>query len=119
DWCGVTMPPAYREYMLNIGSGMGPYYGLWRPARIRAEFEILLKEAEWGRKPSPSRPFPYSLADAQAIVARKVAGDKDPWAVSTWPVDGCIPICHQGCMYYSALVVAGECAGRVWDVAED
>jgi len=58
------------------------------------------------------------MADAQVILARKAAGDKEPWAVSTWPVDGCIPICHHGCTYYSALVVTGECTGRVWDLDE-
>ena len=26
-------------------------------------------------------------------------------------------LCHQGCTYWTLLVVTGECAGCVWDVA--
>lgn len=119
-WCGVTMPPAYREYMLSIGYGMGPYYGLWSPAEIREEVEMQLSywEDQDGEKPSPAKTFPYTMADAQTILARKADGEKEPWAVSTWPIDGCIPICHQGCSYYSVLALTGECAGRVWDMDE-
>jgi hypothetical protein len=117
-WCGVAMPPAYREYMLTIGCGMGPYYGLWSPAEIRKEMEMQLSDWQDGEKPSPSKTFPYTIADAQSILARTAAGEKEPWAVSTWPIDGCIPICHQGCAYYSVLALTGECAGRIWDIDE-
>jgi hypothetical protein len=117
-WCGVSMPPGYRDYMLTIGYGMGPYYGLWSPAQTREELEMLLNDWEDGEKPSPAKMFPYTMADAQAILARKAAKEKEPWGVSTWPIDGCIPICHQGCTYYSVLALTGECAGRVWDIDE-
>src|SRR4051794_32901407 len=113
DWCGVTLPSSYRDYLLHIGHGMGPYYGIWSPPESRSEFQDLLPgwELELGPKPCPSRPFPYTIADAQTVRSRQAAGEKEPWITSTWPIDGCVPICHQGCTYWTVLVVTGECAG--------
>lgn len=119
QWCGVSLPGAFRSHLASIGYGVGPYYGIWSPAAIRKELDALCSDyqSEVGPSPSPSRPFPYSISDAQKIDERKASGEKEPWITSTWPIDGCIPICHQGCTFWTVLVVNGECAGRVWDVA--
>lgn len=119
SWCGLTLPITYREHLLRIGAGAGPYYGLWKPAEIRSELEALLADwdSELGPKPNISKSFPYTLSDAEKIKARQLAGEKETFLISAWPVNGCIPICHQGCTFYSALVVSGEYAGRVWNVA--
>jgi hypothetical protein len=34
-----------------------------------------------------------------------------------WPSGGCIPIGHQGCTFWSVLVLEGAFRGKVWDVA--
>lgn len=118
-WCGIAMPNAFRRHLAEIGYGAGPYYGLWDPSTIRQELDLLYGEysAESGARPSPARPFPLSRVDAAKIEDRRSAGDNEPWIASTWPIDGCIPICHQGCTYWTVLVLSGECAGCVWNVA--
>jgi hypothetical protein len=120
QWCGVRLPEAFRRHLAGIGSGAGPYYGLWDPATIRKELDSLCGDygTETNTSVSPARPFPYSQADAEQVRQRQAAGEKEPWITSTWPIDGCLPICHQGCTYWTVLVVSGECAGCVWDVAD-
>src|SRR6266404_6051741 len=120
-WCGVTLPNSYRDYLIQVGHGTGPYYGIWNPGKSRSEILCCLADwdAELRQNFHTNRPFPYSVVDAQKTQERRIAGDKEHWIKSTWPIDGCIPICHQGCTYWSVLVIAGECAGRMWDVACD
>jgi len=43
--------------------------------------------------------------------------DEKPFAERSWPSSGCLPICHHGCTFWSALVLQGQFAGRIWDVA--
>jgi hypothetical protein len=33
---------------------------------------------------------------------------------TAWPTDGCIPICHEGCSFYTFLVTAGDLVGSMW-----
>lgn len=119
SWCGVAMPLSYRDFMVHVGHGAGPYYGLLSPAMSRREIQCCL--TDWGEDlPQPvhiHRPFPFSITQAQTARERQIAGDKEPWIESTWPMNGCIPISHHGCWYWSVLVIVGECAGRVWDLA--
>jgi hypothetical protein len=102
-----------------MGHGAGPYYGLWSPAESLAELQGLSEdyEAEMGMPIRPDESFPLTADDLRAIEARIVAGDTSPAAEGVWPCSGCLPICHQGCTFWSVLVLTGEFAGRVWDVA--
>lgn len=37
QWCGGPLQSDYRTYLLEIGTGVGPYYGLWSFAEILDE----------------------------------------------------------------------------------
>ncbi|WP_162671383.1 SMI1/KNR4 family protein [Gemmata massiliana] len=108
---GVSLPAEYRDLMLQLGYGAGPYYGLWSPGKSLNEFRGWAQEyeAEEGRPVRPTDLFPLAADDLRDVEVRPV--DRD------WPCDGCIPICHQGCTFWSVLVLTGAFAGRVWDVA--
>jgi hypothetical protein len=116
---GVPLPPEYRDFLLRVGHGAGPYYGVWSPQESLSEIRSLAQEyeAEEGKPVCPAEAFPLTGADLRGIEARVAAGDKSPWAERDWPCGGCLPICHQGCTFWSVLVLTGEFVGRVWDVA--
>lgn len=102
-------------------SGTGPArnYGIRRPEDSATGIAGLCDEleGETGTRARPADPFPLTSADLRQIDERVVAGDRRPWAERLWPSGGCLPICDQGCTSASVLILAGEFAGRVWDVA--
>jgi hypothetical protein len=114
---GVTLPAGYRRFLLSVGYGAGPYYGLWSPDQVLEDYDGLREEheEEFGRPVRADLSFPLGWADAEAMAPR--AGEPHAgWRDLTYPADGCVPICHQGCTFWSVLVTAGELAGTVWDV---
>jgi hypothetical protein len=112
---GVRLPEDYRQFLLEVGSGAGPYYGLFSPAQILDWIECPLEEGI-GR-PDAALPFGFGRFDAEEIRKRPVDKTVEPALKMKWPCNGCIPICHHGCTFWSVLVTAGECEGSVWDVA--
>src|SRR5205085_2604658 len=107
------------EFLLRVGPGAGPYYGIWTPEQIVAEFSSLAQEfeAEFGSQPDPGRPFPISRADSIELQQALLRGDPAPLVERAWPADGCLAIGHQGCSYWTVLVTAGELTGTVWDLS--
>jgi hypothetical protein len=116
---GISLPEEYRNFLLELGFGAGPYYGIFSPEESLDQMHSLFLEyeAEEKRSLAFSALFPLTGRDLRDIEARAMAQDKSPWIVSDWPCSGCLPICHQGCTYWSILVLTGEFAGRVWDLA--
>ncbi len=101
---GVALPVGYREFLLQIGFGCGPYYGIWSPGEVLTEVESLSFGDEGVKRPSSSNAFP--LKEVSANIQNQ-----------EWPSSGCIPICHHGCTFWSVLVLEGAFRGSVWDVA--
>lgn len=115
---GVSLPAEYRTFVLDVGCGAGPYYGVWGPVEALAELRDVSQdyEAELGTVIRPSAPFPLVAEDLREVKRRLDAGDMAAWVERDWPCDGCLPIGHQGCTFYSVLAVTGELAGRVFDL---
>lgn len=118
SWCGRPLPAPYRHHLCVTGSGAGPYYGLLSPTDSRGHLGSFAQEyhVEAGEIISPSRPFPFTTAQAKDLSKRRRDGEENVWLAATWPLNGCIPICQHGCSLWTVLVVTGECVGRVWDV---
>jgi hypothetical protein len=118
---GIQLPEEYAQVLTETGSGAGPYYGLFPPGKILQEIEslkqILLRVGI--KAPCPSAPFPFQQADADEICARGTIERSEPLGKAYWLSDGCIPICSQGCTFFSALVTAGELRGKVWSLNDD
>jgi len=98
------LPRGYREFLLQVGAGCGPYYGIWSPSEVLAEWQSISTEDNGQPGRSPSEKFPLTAAETQIQ-------NRD------WPTGGCIPIGHQGCTFWSVLVLEGAFTGKVWDVA--
>lgn len=118
---GIRLPDDYTQLLMETGSGAGPYYGLWTPGKILAEIDtwarIRLKEG--GVPPRTNAPFPFRQSDANEICSRQKIDPEEDLGRATFPADGGIPICCQGCTSFSVLVTAGEQIGRVWSVNSD
>ncbi len=108
----VRLPADYRKFLEVVGYGAGPYYGLLSPDQI-------LDEVRWSdcwddTPPEPSRPFPFSREQAEECWRIMGEGREAIFPAPTWPVDGCVPICDEGCTFYTLIVTAGDLTGSVW-----
>jgi hypothetical protein len=104
---GITLPAEYRALLSEIGSGAGPYYGLWSPAKVWEEFGYWQEDRVADGDPpiSPAGPWPLGTVPSEECAA------------ALFPCDGSITIAHQGCTSWSVLVTTGPFEGTVWDAA--
>jgi hypothetical protein len=116
----VQLPVEYTQILTEIGSGVGPYYGLVSPSAVLKEISDLNRHLiSRGRAAaSPAKPVPLTQSDANEIQKRANAGDVGPWIGTPWFCDGCIPICFQGCTFWAVPITSGELYGTVWDTNE-
>jgi hypothetical protein len=56
---GCELPQDYREFLLRIGTGVGPYYGLWSFDNIRKELNSIYEDYqdEYKVRARPCDPF--------------------------------------------------------------
>lgn len=115
---GVKLSSEYRDVLMKIGPKVGPYYGMYRPDEILKEIDENIRFLEDGMTvPDPAKAFPVQTKDLKDLLRRVAEGSDKAYIEGTWPADGCVPICFQGCQFWSTLVTAGEFIGTVWDVA--
>lgn len=114
---GIRLPEEFREFLLEIGYGAGPNYGVYSVDKIRQELldnsEILSKEIKLNSN------FKFSNKDAEAYIELKKNGVQGYYYKILSGMEGWMPICHHGCSYYSILVVSGEQTGKVWSLSQD
>lgn len=69
----VQLPDAYREFLLQVGHGGGPYYGVWGLEEIKEEILSLYNEffTEEGARLSPAIPFPHGTEDVRLCHRRQ------------------------------------------------
>lgn len=119
----ITLPEAYRRFLLEIGNGgdgyngsaAGPFYGVYGVGDSMGALEL-----EWLAKvvANPCILTPgMSQPDWEALVARLgLRGDLDDEAhdeALATLFGGLLPVGSQGCSIYHGLVVNGPDAGRV------
>ena len=112
-WCGGDLPAEYRQYLLNVGFGPGPYYGLMSFKQVRDELKIIYEDnaEEFGTSGRPGDPFALEAELTAAIAGSnpadvQIEGPKSP--------GGFMPICSQGCEFLTVMVTGGAHAGRVF-----
>ena len=115
----MRLPDACRTFPQRIGYRAGPYFGIWSLEETGTEVADLQQERreEEGVEIDLGEPFPFTRDDLVRCQTRKVNGEERPWLTETWPCPGCIPMCHQGCVGYSSIVVSAEHLVAVLDVA--
>ena len=109
---GIRLPEEYRQFLLQIGYGAGPYYGVFSPAEsVSVLLEDQGKQETW--PPKPAQPFP--VTPEQANECWRVMSEGHYAAVKVyWPANGCIPICNAGSIYSTFLITAGDLVGSLW-----
>ena len=113
---GQTLPDDYRQWMLRIGAGAGPSYGLWAPAdAARRIGETRAGSGGLVRDPSDI------AADHFEAMARRLCDGVEPGdaCITTDSIRGVVPINDQGCGGYTYLLLAGAYAGRMLDECSD
>lgn len=107
---GVVLPADYREFITRVGNGgAGPFYGVFR----LGEMDDGHRHAAWGVGElvgDPKKPFPHREAWnlSSDEIEELEASDDDELLRKYWiPVDGAIPLCHEGCALRDWLVVTG------------
>ncbi len=111
---GVRLPEDYRHFLQVIGYGAGPYYGLASPSQIlNAEKYDICDYHQGLGFPDPSQPFPFT--HEQAEECWRIMGERREAAYLTEsPTNGVIPICYEGCTFWTFLVTAGDLKGSLW-----
>jgi hypothetical protein len=113
-YAGAALPEDFRRFLLTVGSGAGPYYGIATIADIRAELEDMRITADLAERPPPRPDLPFPLTREQAAEALA------QWRMirASAHLDGCLIIGHQGSgTQWSVLAVSGPLAGTMWDLA--
>jgi hypothetical protein len=113
---GIDLPKDFRSFLLDVGYGAGPYYGIWSLHEMQEEIDDVWRESEIDKNMqiSPSSPFPLTQRDVVEYKEQLQTGAKQPWISQDYPCNGCIPICYGGCSEYVLLVTSGELFGTVW-----
>ena len=91
-------PEEYIEFLVSIGSGAGPYYGIWDFAKSLPSLEarwLCEVEIEWSDQES----------DEEIEARLKAAGATR---------NDCLTICDFGCGEVFLLAVRGPEAGTIW-----
>ncbi|MDX8036973.1 SMI1/KNR4 family protein [Lentzea sp. BCCO 10_0856] len=103
---GVALPTTYRNFLLRVGTGPGPYYGLHRVA----DLHVNAKD-----RGDTAGLFPLTPADFEEhfVTARARSIEMD------FDAPGCLEIGHQGCSDTTVLILTGELAGTVCDQWEN
>ncbi|MER5930954.1 SMI1/KNR4 family protein [Streptomyces sp. NPDC002054] len=124
-WLGAELPEEYRTFLLQVGAGgAGPHYKLFPmvppgpdtppadghctvPFRPEGTDEFHAHDAE--------EPRPEDHADDEAFAAAYAAWDARRDELADALCEGTILLDHQGCAYYTLLVVTGPGRGTVWE----
>ena len=113
---GVTLPGDYRTWLIEVGYGAGPYYGLFSPQRIAEE--LCYSESGTGG----------DVADASKIDGVQLqrffetvreAGSHVENGISANSLIGAVPVGEQGCGSYSHILVAGKYEGAMFGECEE
>src|SRR5215470_269290 len=102
----LGLPEDYRTLLLRIGSGVGPYYGLWTFDKIREELNTIYEDYQNEFKVR-ARPCDQFELEESAFLSESSEGKKAILIDAPKNPGGFLPICHQGCEYLNVMVLSG------------
>jgi hypothetical protein len=109
----VSLPIEYRTFLMEVGLGAGPGYGIMS---ISAGIALWSDDDEFLglEKTDISKPFPHTDLDVKTIFSSKKLDPKYTPKLTRAPCDGALPICDMGCTFRYVLVITGEQRGKIW-----
>jgi hypothetical protein len=113
---GCDLPEDYRQFLLDVGAGVGPYYGLWSFDEIREELNSIYDDYqdEYNVRARPCDPFELEETMFSTRISLK---DDSKFMDAPRNPGGFLPICHQGCEYLTVLVTSGALRGWVFETS--
>lgn len=116
---GIRLPDDYRQFMLEIGPGAGPFYGLYALGSHTDEFSenpktVMRVPSQWHPHLSEQDWLTLTQAFDQAEMS-----NADFERATDILFAGLLPLGTQGCTYYHALIVSGEHRGRVVNLDQE
>jgi hypothetical protein len=115
----VTLPNDYRNFLLHMGNGgAGPYYGI---LPLEEWDDIFYFENPVLRDQVLAAPCLLTPAlERETHWCEQLAGtdwEHRYYETEAWhPYQGTLPICSQGCTYYSVLILNGPERNRVCNI---
>ncbi|WP_443750227.1 HEAT repeat domain-containing protein [Asticcacaulis solisilvae] len=125
---GIDLPAHYRAFLTQVGNGTpdrngrsaaGPFYGIY-PFGAKIDAFVYKQNGHLRAQPFVNPDMPQSEWDeaAKPLDADDISDD-DYAEGNRRLFGGLLPIGHQGCQSYHALVLQGPNAGRVVNVDVD
>lgn len=110
----IELPSELKEFLLNIGYGAGPEYGIYSLT------EMLREHQEWASMLDEHSKLSNQcqLSDINAIeLIHKKQNDPTSFHYKRLTnVNGILPIQTEGCTYFRFIVINGEQKGKIWAV---
>ena len=121
---GISLPPDYRAFITSVGSsGAGPYYGLLPLSQatlhLNCDDDATYKKVLGALFPLSDKIYQYKKYDDWLVEVGGENWHERRFTPESWdPYQGTIAICHQGCTYFTVLVLNGPYRGAIWNIDE-
>lgn len=113
---GTKLPEEFRSFLIEIGRGAGPDFGILKLKRMMQELAIWKKYLS---EQEAAKPFDFSNTDARELTEKKVKNEEEFYHKTLKTANGVLPIATEGCSFYFYLVLSGEQKGKVWGIDAD
>lgn len=113
---GEPLPAQYRRWLLDVGCGAGPHYGLFSPEQVAGE----MRYEERGTGGDVASPADITTSDTDRYFETvREAGSRVGVRITANSFNGAIPVSHQGCDGYTQLLIVGEHRGAIFGECGD
>jgi len=110
----IRLPEEFRLFLLSVGYGAGPDYGIYSLKKMQEEYRDFC--GCFDEESSMSDSFTLTNKDAMELINLKKQNPKEYHYKRLNNVNGLLPIQTEGCTYFALLVLNGEQKGKIWAV---
>ncbi len=108
----IKLPSEFKDFLVHIGTGAGPDYGIYTLSQMTKEFE------EWAgcldESSKLSNQCDLKNNDALELIQRKQNNPSEFHYRRLRNANGILPIQTEGCTYYCCIILNGEQHGKIW-----